>query len=229
MRHGGFIALEIILLALLIVLTVAVKTHAGPLPGDRVGELDMQHWLRPHRLLTEVLDFASTVNWPIPAAISVAVVSALLLLLRRWLDVLVLLPTVGLADGIDALFSKWIHRTRPSGQGIYVARSIKTSYSFPSGHVTQAVVFYGFLLFLTFQVRDPKAWWLWPIRLFLIYLILAMGPSRIIEGEHWPSDVIAGLIYGALWLLLGIHFYFFAARRWPQLRGRGARQVGPSS
>jgi undecaprenyl-diphosphatase len=169
--------------------------------------------------VTDVLNLASTVSWPTPAAIAVAGVSALLLILRRWLDVIVMLLTVGLADGVDYIFSKWVHRARPSGHGIYVASNIKTSFSFPSGHVMQVMVFYGFLFFLTFQVRDRKAWWLWLIRAAILYLILAMGPSRILEGEHWPSDVIAGFIYGGLWLLLGIHFYFYAARRWPKLRG----------
>jgi len=157
MRHIGFVAGEVVLLAILIVLTVAVRTHGGPLPGDVGFQLEFQHWLRPHKIVTEVLDFASTLSWPIPAAISVAAVSVLLLILRRWLDVIVLLSEVGLADGVDYVFSKWIHRARPSGHGIYVAQSIKTSYSFPSGHVMQAVVFYGFLLFLTFQVRNVRA------------------------------------------------------------------------
>jgi undecaprenyl-diphosphatase len=224
MRHAGFAIAEIILLALLIALTVAVRTHGGaPLPGDVHGELDLQHWLRPHSPLVSALDAASTVGWPLPAAIAVAGASALLLVLRRWLDVIVMLATVGLADGVDYVFSKWVHRMRPTGHGIYVASNIKTSFSFPSGHVMQVMVFYGFLFFLTFQVRDTRAWWLWPLRAVFLYLILATGPSRILEGEHWPSDVVGGYIYGGLWLLLGIHCYFFAARRWPALRGRGAQ------
>jgi membrane-associated phospholipid phosphatase len=226
MRHIGFVAGEVVLLAILIVLTVAVRTHGGgPLPGDVGFQLDFQHWLRPHKLVTEVLDFASTVSWPIPAAISVAAVSVLLLVLRRWLDVIVLLSVVGLADGVDYVFSKWIHRARPSGHGIYVASSIKTSFSFPSGHVMQAMVFFGFLLFLTFQVRNVRTWWWWPLRALLLYLILAMGPSRILEGEHWPTDALAGYAYGGFWLLLAIHAYLWTARRWPKLRGRGAQQV----
>lgn len=228
MRHTGFAVAEIVLLALLIALTVAVRTHAGgPLWGDVRGELDLQHWLRPHRVVTEVLDFASAVNWPIPAAIAVAAASALLLILRRWLDVIAMLLTVGLADGVDYVFSKWVHRMRPTGHGIYVASNIKTSFSFPSGHVMQVMVFYGFLFFLTFQVRNPRAWWLWPPRVIFLYLILATGPSRILEGEHWPSDVVAGFIYGGLWLLLGIHAYSYAARRWPRLRGSGAPPAPP--
>jgi membrane-associated phospholipid phosphatase len=91
--------------------------------------------------------------------------------------------------------------------------------------VEQALILFGFVLFLTFQVRRPYAPWLWPLRLLLLYLILAMGPSRIMEGEHWPSDVLGGLIYGFLWLLLGIHAYQWASRRWPRLCGHSTSHV----
>jgi len=30
-------------------------------------------------------------------------------------------------------------------------------------------------------------------------MIALIGPSRIYLGAHWPSDVMAGYIYGGLW------------------------------
>src|SRR5439155_15215155 len=50
------------------------------------------------------------------------------------------------------------------------------------------------------------------------------------EGEHWPSDGLAAVLFGGFWLALGIQVYFWAARRWPRLvpgNERPARQEAP--
>ena len=217
-RHDIFIACEILLLILLAILAAVVRGHPGPLQGDIGGELDLQHWLRPHHTVVNVLDAVSTIDWPIPSAITAAAVTVLLLLLRRWLEAIVIVVADALANGANFAIDQFVHRPRPSGHGIYIAHVVKSSFSFPSGHVLQAMVLFGFILFLTFQVWRIGAL-LWPLRIVLLALILVMGPSRILEGEHWPSDVLGGLIHGAFWLLLAIHLYSWAARRWPRLLG----------
>ncbi len=217
--HLGFLVAEAVFLILLLTLTVIVHAHPGPLPGDRGGVLDLQHWLRPHRVVTDVIVMDSTIAWPIPSTITVAVVTALLLGLRRWLDAILVVAITALANGFDFVLDQIVRRPRPSGSGLYVAKHITSSFSFPSGHVLQAMVFLGFLIFLTFQIRG-SAPWLWLPRAILLVLIVAMGPSRILEGEHWPSDVLASLIHGAFWLILGIHLYIWLARRRPRLLGR---------
>lgn len=224
----SFIAAEVIFLALVLLLGIIVKTHPGPLPGDVGLTLGLQHWLRPHATATNAITMVSTVAWPIPSIITVAVVSVLLLALRRWLDVLTAVAIDGLASGTNYLLSTVIHRARPSDHGIYIAQHVKASYSFPSGHVLQGVVFFGFLIFLTFQVRHEHAW-LWVPRLVFLVFILSMGPSRVLEGEHWPSDVLGAFLYGAFWLLLGIHAYRWAGRRWPGLRGSAGPEPGASA
>lgn len=60
----------------------------------------------------------------------------------------------------------------------------------------------------------------------MIALIVLMGPSRMLEGEHWLSDVVEGLLYGAFWLLAGIHAYRWAWHRWPRLPGRHEHENG---
>jgi hypothetical protein len=36
----------------------------------------------------------------------------------------------------------------------------------------------------------------------MVILIIGMGPFRILDGAHWPSDVLAGYALGAAWAIL---------------------------
>lgn len=224
----GFVALEIVLLAAVLILGAIIRTHAGPLPGDVSIALAVQHAIPPHTMQANAIDLVSTVAWPIPSLITAAIIGVLLLALRRWLDVIALYVVDGLANGTNQLISLVVHRPRPSDHGIYIAQQIKVTYSFPSGHVVQGTVFFLFLLFLTFMVREEHTW-LWIPRVALILFALSMGPSRIAEGEHWPSDVLGALLFGLFWLLLGIAAYRWAAMRWPKLRGKAGPLPGAES
>ena len=199
-----------------VALAVVVKEHPAPLPGDVGAELAVQHALLARGPLTAVVEGVSTINFPLPSALLLATVAALLLVVRRWLDLLVTLLVAGLADGSSALIKGLVQRPRPSGDGIHILQHILNSPSYPSGHVLHATAVFGILLFLTYRVRRPAAW-VWAARAVLIALIVLMGPSRMLEGEHWLSDVVGGLLYGAFWLVVGIAVYRWARRRYPRL------------
>ena len=51
--------------------------------------------------------------------------------------------------------------------------------------------------------------------------------SRILTGEHWPSDVLGGYLVAAFWLLVSLPVYPWAAARWPRLVGRGDQEQSP--
>lgn len=211
----GLAAVCAVILALL---AVAAKGHPGPFPGDVGLELDVQHALLPHPILAGPLEALSTLNWPTPTAITMAIIVALFLLLRRWLDT-ILAPLAAIVSSIVTFeISRWVHRPRPSGHGIHPLQVITHTYSFPSGHVTYAVTVFGLFLFLTTQVRRPiHPLLIGAIRVVLVAVILLMPVSRVLEGEHWPSDVLAGLINGLIWLALFSQVYLWARNRWPRL------------
>jgi membrane-associated phospholipid phosphatase len=127
---------------------------------------------------------------------------------------------VGTAIGslLNVSLTMLANRPRPSGpicghphslHVICVTDSIPI-HSFPSGHCEFDVMLYGFLLYLTFSravQRWRYHWLLLPVQLFCAVVILIIGYSRILEGDHWLLDVVAGYLSGALWLSLSIYLY----------------------
>ncbi len=222
--HAGFLAGEMLLLVLLVALAYAVKVHPGPLPGDVTIEKDVQHALLPHKLVTQVVEAVSTLNWPVPSVITLAIITIAFLFLRRWLDIVVVIAIAAAGDETNYLISQWIKRPRPTGHGLHILSKIQHFYSFPSGHVVHAMAVFGLFLFLTTQIRrsiHPLIKWL--VRLLMIVGIVLMPISRMLEGEHWPSDVLGGLLYGGIWLMIGMHVYTWARYRWPRLLARDER------
>jgi undecaprenyl-diphosphatase len=174
--------------------------------------------------VTQGLEAISTLNWPVPTAVTLAVIVIIFLLLRRWLDAIVVPVAAGVSSLATLELSRWVHRPRPLGYGVHPLQHITSTYGFPSGHVTYAVAIFGLFLFLTSQVRRPvHPALIWAVRTVLVLVILLMPVSRILEGEHWPSDVVGGLLDGVFWLVLFSHVYLFARARWPRLLARDER------
>jgi undecaprenyl-diphosphatase len=75
-----------------------------------------------------------------------------------------------------------------------------SSLSFPSGDsANTAIVYLTLATLLTQAIRGPA------LRRYVvgaaIVLVFAIGVSRVYLGVHWPSDVLAGWSFGALWAL----------------------------
>ncbi len=78
-----------------------------------------------------------------------------------------------------------------------------SGYSFPSGHALIGIVFYGLLIYIIWH--EVKLKWLQIfLSVFFILLIVLISFSRIYLRVHYPSDVIAGLALGFIWLVLSL-------------------------
>ncbi len=80
----------------------------------------------------------------------------------------------------------------------------ETTFSFPSGHATMSVVFFGVLYYLVrhhLKIHHERL-----LALFAIIFPLLVGFSRIYLGAHWFSDVIGGLLLGIFWLTFALLF-----------------------
>lgn len=79
-------------------------------------------------------------------------------------------------------------------------------YSFPSGHSTVSIAFYGFLIYLCYKKIDNKLL-KWFLIILQILLVLTIGYSRIYLGAHFPSDVIAGYLLGLSFVIIYIKVF----------------------
>lgn len=98
-------------------------------------------------------------------------------------------------------------------------------YSFPSGHATVAVGFYGALaLILAYHLRGPARV---GVLLSGAAVALLVGFSRLYLGVHYPTDVLAGFLAAPLWLVSvgGVYALWLSARglRAAERRGGDAR------
>ena len=71
-------------------------------------------------------------------------------------------------------------------------------YSFPSGHATIAVGFYGTLTLLLAWRLDGL--WRWAVVATGVALVLLIGFSRLYLGVHYPTDILAGYLSAAIWV-----------------------------
>lgn len=71
------------------------------------------------------------------------------------------------------------------------------SYGMPSGHALSGVPFWGYLAYVY-----KKKWF----KILSIFIILGIGISRVYRGSHFPSQVLAGYILGAVILFIAIKY-----------------------
>jgi undecaprenyl-diphosphatase len=177
--------------------------HSIPiLPGD----VAISHWLQAGNLasLAPLMQTVSFVSSTVPAAIIVASLTIGLWLWGKRLEAIFIASSTSLAALLDWLLKWLIDRPRP-GSELMLAAGGDTGLSFPSGHTTYAVVFYGLLFYLAPRlIKQPAARVLQSI---LVLLILLTGASRVFLGAHWPSDVLGSLLLGGLLLVAAIALY----------------------
>lgn len=80
----------------------------------------------------------------------------------------------------------------------FVCRERPTAYdgfSFPSGHSSTTMCFYGILIYLVLHYAKSDFWRYLLVTLFGVWIFL-VGISRLWLGVHYPIDVIAGMFLG---------------------------------
>ncbi|HEV8191446.1 MAG TPA: phosphatase PAP2 family protein [Ktedonobacterales bacterium] len=206
-RRIGIVA-ALWLIGAVVLAGMSIQAHRySEFPGDvAIGEAIQQI----HQAVTvRFINFASDANWPQPAGVIAIAVIVLLALFRHFRAALGAAVAGFGADGANVLLNALVARPRPNNVHIHAVAHLGL-HSFPSGHVTHVTAFYGFLLYLSVgAMRRYPRWrlFLHAVQVVCVYFLIFIGPSRVLEGEHWPSDVLASYLLGALMLVVAIAMY----------------------
>jgi undecaprenyl-diphosphatase len=160
-------------------------------------------WLDgPMRLVTELGYYY--------AVVPLLVVAVFLFYRRGWrLSAVLLVVSTGGSVVLTTVLKGVFQRARPE---LFDAGYQASFYSFPSGHATVAVGFYGMLtVILAYRMRGAARWAVAACGLLLVLLI---GFSRLYLGVHYPTDILAGYLSALLWLVCvgGVYALWLSVR-----------------
>jgi undecaprenyl-diphosphatase len=97
---------------------------------------------------------------------------------------------------VEALLKAAVDRDRPDFERLVPGNGP----SFPSGHVMAAMALWGLLpLVVSLYTRRRDVWW--GSVAVAATIIGGIAASRVYLGVHWFSDVVGGLLAGAIFLL----------------------------
>jgi undecaprenyl-diphosphatase len=110
-------------------------------------------------------------------------------------DVALLLTAVlGGATVLTGLLKVLTDRARPDD-------TLTLSAAFPSGHTVRGVAVLGLVAWIVRQWSRRSSVQQLAIPVAVV-LVLVNGAARVVLGVHWPTDVAAGFLLGAAWLLV---------------------------
>ena len=137
---------------------------------------------------------------------------AVLLLLFLWIrkhnyrGMFFVLLTFGGGTLLNQVLKNWVQRPRPE-----IVDQL-TSFSFPSGHTMSAILYLLTVAYIISEIigSGRKVLVAWLIAILLAFMI---GISRIAEGRHFATDVLAGWAMGYTWFIACTIWYERSKKR----------------
>jgi undecaprenyl-diphosphatase len=152
----------------------------------------------PRWLQGVVLDLTAlggpTVLWLV-----VLSVVGFLLLQARYHTAVVVLATAASGDILNVVLKNLFLRPRP--EIVPHLRDVSSTASFPSGHAMESAIIYLTLGAILMQLAERRLTKIYCIGM-AIFLTLLVGVSRVYLGVHYPTDVVAGWMFGFFWASL---------------------------
>jgi undecaprenyl-diphosphatase len=176
---------------------------------DRALALWLQSWRTP--VLDALMYAVSYIGYSwYPYALA-AVTALIFFAARRRSEAFALFLSTAGSGILNRTIKMLIARPRPAAPDVNIFRE-HGGQSFPSGHVTFYVCYFGFLFFVAYALLPERSLARRVALACCVLMIALVGLSRVYLGAHWPSDTIGAYFLGGLWLAFSLYMY----RRWKE-------------
>ena len=194
-------ATRILLVGLLALAAAGLTASLG---GLVTLDATVRDWFLERRspALTAVLTGFTTIGSStvlVSLAIGVAVYLAAT---RRRDEALLVAGTTAGALILWPLLKNLVERARPENAHLVPV----SSWAYPSGHSLTSMAVIGVLTVLAYPRARSRVARV-AVVVVGVLLIAMVGVSRVYLGVHWPTDVLAGWLVGALWLAACLWVY----------------------
>jgi undecaprenyl-diphosphatase len=171
-------------------------THNGN--GNLLGDHAIPHWFAAQR--TATLNHWSLIVSNLGATqdiliVSVATCVVFIAVSRHWRPVIFL--AVVMLGELAAFLTVAAIVKRPRPDVPHLDSYLPTS-AFPSGHVAATACLYVGIAVLV--IGHSRGWWRCLFLIPAIVMPVIVATARLYRGEHRPTDVLASLLFAALWL-----------------------------
>ena len=159
---------------------------------------DPSRTIGPAWLQGALLDLTA-IGGPTVLWLVVLSVVGFLLLQARYRTALVVMATAASGDVVNLVLKNVFLRPRPDV--VPHLRDVSGTTSFPSGHAMESAIIYLTLGAMLMQLAERRVTKIYCIGL-AVFLTLLVGVTRVFLGVHYPTDVVAGWMFGFFWASL---------------------------
>ncbi len=166
--------------------------------GNVLGDRTIPHWFAAHRT-------AGWTHWSLifttlgatQAILIVALATCVVFLAvtRHWRPV-IFVATVMFGE-LAAFLAAAAVVKRPRPDVTQLDQHLPTS-AYPSGHEAATCCLYVAVAILV--IGHARGWWRWLFLIPAIAMPVLVALSRMYRGEHHPTDILASVLFSALWL-----------------------------
>ena len=201
-RKNGRIAAEVLLAWLVIAAVLAgigkliMITHNGN--GNLLGDHAIPHWFAGQRTpgLNHWSQFASTLGATQDILIvSVVTCVVFFAVTRRWRPVIFVAAVMFGELAAFLAVAALVQRPRPDVT--HLDSNLPTS-AFPSGHMAATTCLYLGIAILV--IGFARGWWRYLFLIPAVVMPVLIALARLYRGEHHPTDLLASVLFAALWL-----------------------------